>query len=106
MKRKFCSLVFLVMGCIAVAQNYPPPVKDICIGQTNLPIVFINTLGHEIDRENRVSAYMKIVNNPDGMNSGSLPTATRTTARNARSRFWAWAATTTGVCWHPIMTVR
>lgn len=70
MKRKFCSLVFLVMGCIAVAQNYPPPVKDICIGQTNLPIVFINTLGHEIDRENRVSAYMKIVNNPDGMNYG------------------------------------
>lgn len=58
-KRSICSLFFLMPGCIAMAQNYPPQVKDIRIGQTNLPIVFINTLGNEIDRENRVSAYMK-----------------------------------------------
>ena len=54
--------------CLCQAQNYPPEVKDIRIGETNLPIVFINTLGHEIDKENRVSAWMKIVNNPDGIN--------------------------------------
>lgn len=49
-------------------RNYPPVVKDICIGATNLPIVFINTLGHEIDNDNRVSAWMKIVNNAGGVN--------------------------------------
>lgn len=50
------------------AQNYPPVNQDIVIGETNLPIVFINTFGQEIDRENRVSAWMKIVNNEDGIN--------------------------------------
>lgn len=49
-------------------KNYPPVVKNIHIGETNLPIVFINTLEHEIDRDNRVSAWMKIVNNADGIN--------------------------------------
>lgn len=51
-------------------KNYPPVVKDIRIGETNLPIVFINTLGHEIEKDNRVSAWMKIVNNADGVNYG------------------------------------
>jgi len=37
------------------AKNYPPVVKDIRIGVTNLPIVFIQTLGHEIEKDNRVS---------------------------------------------------
>lgn len=37
--------------------NYPPVVKDIRIGATNLPIIFINTLGHEIEKDNRVSAW-------------------------------------------------
>ena len=54
--------------CLCQAQNYPPEVKDIRIGESNLPIIFINTLGHEIEKENRVSAWMKIVNNPDGIN--------------------------------------
>lgn len=49
-------------------NNYPPVVKDLRIGETNLPIVFINTLGHEIEKEDRVSAWMKIVNNTDGVN--------------------------------------
>lgn len=68
MKKKILSILFAMSGCFAMAQNNPPVVKDIRIGETNLPIVFINTLGHEIDREERVSAYMKIVNNPDGVN--------------------------------------
>jgi len=68
MKRKYLFVLFPMLACLAMAQNFPPVVKDIRIGETNLPIVFINTLGHEIDREKRVSAYMKIVDNPDGVN--------------------------------------
>ena len=68
MKRTYLFVIFSMLECLAIAQNFPPVVKDIHIGETNLPIVFINTLGHEIDREERVSAYMKIVNNPDGVN--------------------------------------
>ena len=49
-------------------SEYPPDVRDVKIGKTNLPIVFINTLGHEMNREDRVSALMKIVSNPDGVN--------------------------------------
>ena len=37
-------------------KNFPPKRKDIHIGKTNLPIVFINT------------SWMKIVNNADGIN--------------------------------------
>lgn len=33
-----------------------------------LPIVFIQALGHEIEKDNRVSAWMKIINNADGVN--------------------------------------
>ena len=68
MKIKLLFILFSMLSCVAMAQNNPPVVKDIHIGETNLPIVFINTLGHEIDREERVSAYMKIVNNPEGLN--------------------------------------
>ena len=61
----------LTAGFSAVSsQNYPPVIPDIVIGETNLPIVFINTLGQEIDKENRMSARMTIVNNVDGINYG------------------------------------
>ena len=51
-------------------RNNPPPVQDVRIDRTNLPIVFINTLGHDIGRDGYVQARMKIVDNPDGVNYG------------------------------------
>jgi len=65
---RFISALFLALSVECLSQNYPPDVRDVKIGKTNLPIVFINTLGHEMNREDRVSALMKIVSNPDGVN--------------------------------------
>ena len=71
MKRDIIVVVTgLLTSAVGLCQekNYPPVVKDIRIGVTNLPIVFIQTLGHEIEKDNRVSAWMKIINNVDGVN--------------------------------------
>ena len=54
----------------ADGRNNPPVVRDIRIDRTNLPIVFINTLGNTISRDGYVQAKMKIVDNPDGVNYG------------------------------------
>ncbi len=51
-------------------RNNPPVVRDIRIDRTNLPLVFVNTLGNTISRDGYVQAKMKIVNNPDGVNYG------------------------------------
>lgn len=51
-------------------RNNPPPVQDVRIDRTNLPIVFIKTLGHDISRDGYVQARMTIVDNPDGVNYG------------------------------------
>ena len=55
-------------------DNFPPPVS-IQLGETNLPIVFIDTrcgdsVTHAIDRYDRIAVRMKIINNPDGINYG------------------------------------
>ena len=68
MKRSLLLILFPMLQCLAIAQSYPPVATDIRIHETNLPIVFINTLGHQIDRDEHVSAYMKIVDNPNGLN--------------------------------------
>ena len=44
MKRTYLFVIFSMLEYLAIAQNFPPVVKDIHIGETNLPIVFINTL--------------------------------------------------------------
>ena len=65
---RIISALLFALSVESFSQNYPPDVRDVKIGKTNLPIVFINTLGHEMNREDRVSALMKIVSNPDGVN--------------------------------------
>ena len=52
-------------------KNYPPVVKDIRIGVTNLPIVFIQTLGHEIKGQPCVGVDREIIDNVDGVNYGT-----------------------------------
>ena len=71
MKRKVFLMLFVILASamgVCQEKNFPPKRKDIHIGKTNLPIVFINTLGHEISKDSRVTAWMKIVNNADGIN--------------------------------------
>lgn len=68
--------VLALVGCgktpqpAATGRNHPPTVQDVRIDRTNLPIVFINTLEHDIRRDGYVQAKMKIVDNPDGVNYG------------------------------------
>ena len=55
--------------------NYPPPIGDMKIERTNLPIVFIDTRCGEsntnaIHKDYRIAARMKIINNKDGINYG------------------------------------
>lgn len=71
MKRKVFLMLFVILASamgVCQEKNFPPKRKDIHIGKTNLPIVFINTLGHEISKDSRMTAWMKIVNNADGIN--------------------------------------
>ena len=57
---------------VSIDELYPPTNnREVKIGRTNLPIVFINTLGSVIQREERITARMKIIHNGDGsMNYG------------------------------------
>ena len=55
--------------------NYPPDDKSIVIGETNLPIVFIDTRNGSTDanpihKDFRVAARMKIISNAEGVNYG------------------------------------
>ena len=62
-------MVVLSLGNIALAQdpdNYPPDDKTVVIDSTNLPIVWIDVDGATIDREERISARMKIIHNGKG----------------------------------------
>lgn len=56
-------------------RNYPPKVDTLSIGQTNLPIVFVDTrcgdtATHAIHRYDRIAVRMKIIDNGDGVNYG------------------------------------
>ena len=44
------------------------PSRNVTFTKTTLPLVFINVNGQTIERENRVLATMKIINNKDGIN--------------------------------------
>lgn len=56
----------------AVAADTDPnnfrPSRNVTFTETTLPLVFINVNGQTIERENRVLATMKIINNKDGHN--------------------------------------
>lgn len=52
---------------INIDDFYPPTnSREVKIEETNLPIVFINTLGSVIQREDRITARMKIIDNGIG----------------------------------------
>ncbi len=46
--------------------NYPPDDENVQLTQTNLPIVWIDVDGATIDRDERITARMKIIHNGDG----------------------------------------
>ena len=63
--------LILVLCLMPMAQaqayyNYPPDNKSVVIGSTNLPIVWIGVDGRYIDRNNRITARMKIIHNGKG----------------------------------------
>ena len=62
-------LLVLSLGDLTHAQrpdNYPPDDKTVVIERTNLPIVWIDVDGKMIDREERISARMKVIHNGKG----------------------------------------
>ena len=46
--------------------NYPPDNEYVELTSTNLPIVWLDVDGEYIDREERITAHMKIIHNGDG----------------------------------------
>ncbi len=46
--------------------NYPPDDQNVQLTQTNLPIVWLEVDGATIDREERITARMKIIHNGEG----------------------------------------
>ncbi len=69
MRRLAFFLVFLAGVTAAVAQrydNYQPENPRVSFTQTNLPIVFINVDGNMIQRYDRITARMKIIDNGAG----------------------------------------
>jgi len=46
--------------------NYPPDYQDVELTSTNLPIVWIDVDGQYIDREERITARMKVIHNGPG----------------------------------------
>lgn len=47
-------------------DNYPPDNEEVQLTSTNLPIVWIDVDGELIDRDERITARMKIIHNGDG----------------------------------------
>lgn len=62
-------VTLLSLGFLANAQspdNYPPDDTTVTIDSTNLPIVWIDVDGAMIDRDERITARMKIIHNGKG----------------------------------------
>lgn len=51
-------------------RNGLPDSIGVCIDSTNLPIIFINTLGQKVDRKDPITARMKIIYNQSSFNYG------------------------------------
>ena len=68
LKTTLLALLCLATPCLAQrADNYPPTADaGVALGETNLPIVFINVGGKTIQRESRITARMTIVDNGEG----------------------------------------
>lgn len=68
MKKLFLllSLFSLFSASAQQSDNYKPDNVDVPFTETNLPIVFLNVGGRQIDREERITARMKIIYNGEG----------------------------------------
>ena len=62
-----CAMLSLTSACAQRADNYPPTRNaSVKFTETNLPIVFINVDGKMIQREDRITAKIKIIDNGEG----------------------------------------
>ena len=61
-------MVLTLTGTVSAQtrRNYPPDNQNVRLSSTNLPIVWIDVDGRNIDRYERITARMKILNNGDG----------------------------------------
>lgn len=69
LKHYVLTAVILCSGLSAWAQrwdNYKPDDETVKLTETNLPIVFLNVKGQQIDRDGRITARMKIIDNGFG----------------------------------------
>ena len=69
-KRLFTVLFAAALGCTTTiaqrADNYlPTNNRNVKLTETNLPIAFINVGGKTIQREERITARLKLINNKD-----------------------------------------
>ena len=66
------SLLLLTLTLLALvscgkrAENFPPDDTTVRLDSTNLPIVWIEVGGEHIDRDHRIAARMKVVDNGKG----------------------------------------
>ena len=69
--KRLLLLAVMVLTLTGTAQawgwwNYPPDNEDVQLTSTNLPIVWLDVDGEYIDRDERITARMKIIHNGDG----------------------------------------
>ena len=70
--KKVLLLAMAVLTLVGTARanswwdNYRPDNRNVKINSTNLPIVWIEVDGQYIDRDERITARMKIIHNGDG----------------------------------------
>ena len=71
--KRLLLLVVTVLALTSTARawdwwnwNYPPDNEDVRLTSTNLPIVWLDVDGNYIDRDERITARMKIIHNGDG----------------------------------------
>ena len=69
--KRLLLFVVMVLALTGTARawswwNYPPDNEEVRLTSTNLPIVWLDVNGEYIDREERITARMKIIHNGDG----------------------------------------
>lgn len=69
--KRHLILLAILIGCLQQlcaqdSNNYPPYVTDVSIDSTNLPIVFIHVNGDTIQKNEKITARMKIIDNGNG----------------------------------------
>ena len=92
MKRKLlltvCALVCTNVAFAQRADNYKPDDPNVTLTQTNLPIVFIDVAGKQIDRKEKITAKVKIIDN----GKGKLNYADTVTHKNQRIDYEGYVA--------------